>query len=168
MAWKIETTSSLLQGSAFTLFNHTKVQLLPQPAGAHGINDQVWRDLIALTRSQYRAALGVDLAASDNLKGACIYASVIAAKFYRHQLGYKFTRVIHVGGASDHYFAVAHNDRGAPLIADITSKQFPGAPDYIVGRLSEIKDIAKRVKVTNGPSLYEAYVLGARTDHFLM
>ncbi len=169
MAWAVSTTSSLLTELAYRLFNETKVSQLPVARGRYGIDETVADQLVALTRSQYQAITTVPLAANANMQGACIYASVIAAKFLRHRGGFYSTHVVHVNPAKDHYFTVGRESpNGDPIIADITCRQFQGAPNLIIGRLRDIKGQARQAKVTNGPTLYEAYEVGAKTSDFLI
>lgn len=169
MGWEVSDTSSLLTETAYQLFNGTSPTLFPVGRGRYGIDETVAEQLVALTRSQFLAIKGVPLSASANMAGACIYASVIAAKFMRHRGAFHSSHVVHVNPATDHYFAIGRETPGGEvIIADITCRQFTGAPNLIIGRLRDIKGAARGVKINKGPTLYEAYEAGAKTSNYLL
>src|SRR5471032_3098135 len=130
MTWEVENPPSMMVEMAYNLFNTTRASDLPAPSGAWGIDDTVWAALIALTRTNCKA-LKIPVTSGAQLKGMCIWASVVAAKFYVHKFAYIDSRVIRVKGASDHYF-VSVRGRATAGICDITCNQF-GGPDVIAG-----------------------------------
>ena len=166
MAWTVENPPTLMCEQASALFNAARAPEFPDPSGASwGINDQVWKALIALMTAKCKD-LSIPIAPSGGLKGMCIWGSVIAAKFYVLKFAYIDSRVIRVRAtASDHYFVVVKG--GAQTgICDITCNQF-GAPDFIAGPLKDVKGQAQKVKVGN-LSLYDAYALGAQSSTFVV
>jgi|GEM_PF-5884253 len=163
MAWKVENPSAGMVEMAYALFNTTKSSDLPTPIGTWGINDPVWNALIDLTYANCKA-LGIPTT-NGGLKGMCIWASVVAAKFYVHKYAYIDSRVIRVQAGADHYF-VSVRGKGQSGICDITCNQFAG-PKYIAGALSDVKGPAKKV-LTGGQNLYDAYALGAASDVFVI
>lgn len=164
MAWQVENPPSMMVEMAYDLYNTTKSSDLPDPVGAWGIDDSVWAALIELTRTRCRA-LHIPVTSGDQLKGMCIWASVVAAKFYVHKFAYIDSRVIRVRSTSDHYF-VSIRGQGISGICDITCNQF-GGPNYIRGALKDTKGPAQKVKIA-GSSLYDAYVLGANSSLFVI
>lgn len=166
MAWEISQTGSLLTGMACNMYNTTSSSELPGSAGPWGIDFGIWGQLIALTKRKYLAQ-GMQLP-PDTLKGLCIYASAVAAKYYVHRFGYINSQVVHVTGPADHYFVVVRASGDKALgICDITCDQFDVAPHFIVGSLKDVKGKAKKVAV-KGFSLYEAYALGMESKTFVM
>lgn len=162
MSWKVENPQTLMVEQAYNLFNNTPASELPIPSGLWGIDDVVWQALLDLTEAKCNK-IKVPLI-KGSLKGWCIWASVVAAKFYAHKFRYG-AHVVRVCDAGDHYFAVLKS--GAKVgICDITCNQFAG-PNYIAGWLADIKGTAKRVKVGTN-SLYDAYALGARSETFVV
>lgn len=165
MPWIVENPLTMYVEMSYSLFNATKASDLPAPEGHWGINNRVWNNLIDLTRTNC-AALNIPMQAQrTDLKGLCIWASVVAAKFYVHKFRFTHSHVVRVKASSDHYFVVAANHVGT-VICDITCNQF-GGPDFIVGTLRDIASVAKGVKV-GGLRLYDAYALGARTKTFVV
>ncbi len=164
MTWQVENPPSLMVELACNLFNTTKSSDLPAPSGAWGINDAVWAALIDLTRTKCKA-LKIPVTTGENLKGMCIWASVVAAKFYVHNFAYIDTRVIRVRDVSDHYFVAVKGRRQAG-ICDITCNQF-GGPNFIAGSLADVRGAAQKVKI-GGLSLHDAYALGANSNTFVI
>lgn len=149
---------------ACDLFNKTKSSDLPQPSGSWGVDATVWAALIALTKANCQA-LNIPVTNGTELKGMCIWASVVAAKFYIHRFAYIDSRVIRVRESSDHYF-VSVRGRPANGICDITCNQF-GGPDFIAGSLGNVKGVAQKVAFSQG-TLYDAYALGTTSSVFVL
>ena len=164
MTWKVEKPNSIMVDMACSLFNATRASDLPDSMGAWGINNNVWQSLIDLTYRNCRA-LSIPVT-PKGLQGMCIWASVVAAKFYVHKFAYINSRVIRVNDGGDHYF-VSVRSHAVAGICDITCNQF-GGPDFITGSLRDVKGPAQRVKNKGGASLYDAYVLGASTSTFVL
>lgn len=158
-----ENPEPLYTRMAYDLYNSTKSNLLPKPSGPYGIDGGVWKDLIALTRNRCEN-LKIPLPGGTAMTGLCIWASVVATKFFVMRNGLLDSHTVRVrktatGKGSDHYFVVA-KDGPSQVICDITCNQFFGAPDYIVGKLGDIKGTARRFGAFDG-TLYDAYAVGA-------
>lgn len=164
MPWTVENPPALMVEQAAALYNAARAPEFPAPAGLWGIDDQVWKALIALMTAKCRT-LSIPIA-PNGLKGMCIWGSVIAAKFYVLKFAYIDSRVVRVRAtASDHYFVVVKGGTQTG-ICDITCNQF-GAPDFIAGTLKDVKGPAQKVKVGN-LSLDDAYALGAQSSTFVV
>ncbi|WP_209427176.1 hypothetical protein [Pararhodobacter sp. SW119] len=158
-----EKPDTVFTQMALDLYNTTRSSDLPaKGAGPYGIDNAVWGNLITLTRAKCQQ-LGVNVPPGTAMTGLCIWASVVATKFFVMRNSALTSRTVRVrktaaGKGSDHYFVVA-KDGANVVICDVTCNQF-GAPDYIVGRLNDIKGTAKRFTAFDG-TLYEAYSVGA-------
>lgn len=118
--------------------------------------------MIKLTRTNC-AALKIGVPAKGApLNGMCIWASVVAAKFYVHKFAYIDSRVVRVHGDSgaDHYF-VSVRGHATTGICDITCNQFTGGPNFIVGSLADVGGESPNVTTKSGLRIYDAYVMGA-------
>jgi hypothetical protein len=164
MPWIVENPPSLMVEMACELFNSTRASELPAAVGAWGINDRVWGELIKLTTDKCNA-LRIPVPGGNHLKGMCIWASVVTAKFYTHRFAYFSSRVVRVHSSGDHYF-VRVKTAATSGICDITCNQF-GGPNFIVGSLADVKGAAQKVMV-GGASLYDAYALGAASGKFVI
>jgi hypothetical protein len=158
MTWTVQNPGSLMVEQACALYNATQPRELPRPSGHWGIDAQVWSTLIELTQGKCRQ-LGIPVRRDNDLKGMCLWASAIVARFYVSRLARIDTHVVRVNAAADHYFAVVRGG-GQAGICDITCNQF-GAPDFIAGSLGDVHGVAQKVMVKGGGSLYDAYVTGA-------
>lgn len=163
----VQNPSTFFVQRAYELYNSVRNADLPQKAGVkYGIDDSTWTKLIETTKAKL-----LDMAKGDkNLvprdeNGLCIYASVVAAKFFVLRNHILDTHVVRVDGKSDHYYAVAAFG-GPPIICDLTCRQF-GGPKYFVGTLAELKPSAKQVQAM-GSNLYEIYKLGTQTRQFVV
>ena len=81
---KVENPDDMLVGIAYQIYNTTKASELPDASGASfGIDDNVWTNLINLTRAKCNTINpGMFPSSNGSLGGACIYASVVAVKFF--------------------------------------------------------------------------------------
>lgn len=171
---KVENPSNILVGIAYQIYNSTKASDLPDVSGtSFGIDDNVWTNLIDLTREKCKTINpSMFPARNDSLGGACIYASVVATKFFAHKNSQFNSHVVRIYSDSgkDHYFVVASDGSKDKIICDITTNQFTAAPNYIVGRLSTIKGQAKKYDFSTDGSkkLYDAYALGAGASTFVI
>lgn len=159
MTWTVVNPPSIQVEMACNLYNITKPADLPATKGQWGIDAHVWKALIDLTYANCKT-LGIPTT-SSGLKGMCIWASVVAAKFYVHKFAYIDTRVIRVQAKADHYF-VSIRRQPENGICDITCNQF-GGPDYLTGTLSEVHGMAQQVQIS-GQTLFDAYQLGSSSD----
>lgn len=165
MAWMVARPDAVMVEMACALYNATSAAELPAPVGPWGIDDRVWKELIDLTKANCET-LGIRVPAGNDLKGMCIWASVVAAKFYVHRFAYIDSRVFRVRYKGDHYFVVVRGSRVPTGICDITCNQF-GGPNYIAGTLKDVKGPAQKV-AAGGSNLYEAYSLAASSEAFVM
>ncbi len=164
MSWTVENPNALMVEQACALYNSTRPGELPQPSGPWGLDEQVWSTLVELTQGKCRQ-LGIPVT-KDGLKGMCLWASAIAAKFYVTRLAYIDTHVVRVNANADHYFAVVR-DGSRIGVCDITCNQF-GAPPYIAGPLGDVQGVAQKVMIKGGGSLYEAYEMGVGATVFVL
>lgn len=164
MTWIAQNPSTLMVSMAYDLYNTTKAGDLPRMgSGALGIDQQVWSDLIALTRNRC-TALNIPQN-QGTLKGLCIWGSVIAAKFLTHRFAFGSVRVVRIDAAGDHYFVVYRSQQNVG-ICDITCNQF-GAADWIVGWLKDVKGASQKIKIGN-ENLYKGYQVGAASSTFVI
>lgn len=156
MGWKLESAPALITAACKVLYNEVMATDLPETSGAGwGINEDVWGELITLTRGTMKG-LGYPLPAEGDWKGLCVYASVIAKKFLVHHHAWQDTTVVRLhGGKSDHYFVVVRNAKQVG-ICDITCGQFNAATHYLVSWLSDVKGTANKIDA-GGNKLYDAY-----------
>jgi hypothetical protein len=157
MTWTVQKPDSLMVEQACALYNATQPRELPKPAGAWGIDAQVWSTLIELMQGKCRQ-LGIPVRRDNDLKGMSLWGSVIAARFYVSRFAWIDTHVVRVNASADHYFAVVRGG-GRAGICDITCDQF-GAPDFVAGSLNDVHGVAQKVMVKGGGSLYDAYQTG--------
>ncbi|SDI25347.1 hypothetical protein [Aliiruegeria lutimaris] len=170
MAIVIKKPDAVFVQNSYMLYNAVKNEDLPAANGHYGVNDVVWNDLIDLTRTKCRA-MNIPLPGGDMMSGLCIWASVVATKFCvlrNHALNSHmfFAERNGDGSGSNHYFVVS-DIGGTKVICDITCNQFNGAPDYLVGRLSDIKGASKKVTAL-GSRLYDVYKAGAASSEFVI
>src|SRR5215467_5735250 len=106
MSWVVENPPALLVEQAFALYNNVRATELPGAVGTWGLDSNVWDLLITLTESKCKE-LKIPLSdRTKSLKGWCIWASVIATKFYVHRFAYIDSHVVRVRSTADHYFVV--------------------------------------------------------------
>lgn len=166
----VENPDTVQTQMASDLYNATPSSDLPALGnGAYGIDNQVWTELIDLTRAKCKQ-LGIPMLGTS-MRGFCIWASVVATKFFVHRNALLTSNTVRVrgtgnGSIGDHYFVVA-KDGHQMVICDITSNQFSAAPDFIVGRLDAIKGTANRFNAFDG-KLYDAYKVGAAARVFVV
>lgn len=166
MTLLVENPVPLLVETSYALYNSVKNADLPAASGHYGIDNQVWTALIALTKAKM-APLGIPVPSQMN--GLCIWASVVACKFFvlrNHIQKSHVYRVRNTAGGADHYFVIA-DDGGTKVAADITCGQFKAGPDYLVGRLSDISGAAKKIHAVNA-KLSDAYAAGAAAKTYVV
>ncbi|WP_102108727.1 hypothetical protein [Oceaniglobus roseus] len=146
------------------LYNAVGAAELPDAAGGpYGMSNTVAAALIDLT-DRKGSPMGIKKPA-QGLKGWCIYASVVAAKFMRHRAHFYESRVVRIANPGDHYFVVAKRDNQT-VICDITCSQF-GGPAFIAGTLGETAAHANTL-IAVGTTLQECYKLGAAAKTFVI
>ena len=163
MTIQVKNPDTMFVQKAYELYNVLRRGDLPTGAGKYRIDDTAWSALIDVTRQRLGEVLPGQVPRES--KGLCIWASVIAAKYFVLRNHIFDARVVRVQGKGDHYFVVAQFG-GPAIICDLTCDQF-GGPNYMVGTLAELKPTARQV-LALGSNLYDIYKLGTKAQEFVV